>query len=80
MIVEGLGLMIAGMGVVFAFLTLLVAAMKVSAKVLERFADADVTVEPLVKPTTATTAKAKAKDNMAEIAVAIAAAKACARS
>lgn len=78
MIIEGLGLMIAGMGVVFAFLTLLVAAMKISAKALARFADAEETVGPLVKPTTATTAKAN--DNMAEIAVAIAAAKACARS
>ena len=78
MIIEGLGLMIAGMGVVFAFLTLLVCTMKVSAKALARFADADETVGPLVKTTTATTTAAA--DNLAEIAVAIAAAKACARS
>lgn len=78
MIVEGLGLMVAGMGVVFAFLTLLVFAMKISAKVLERFADADVLSGPLGK--TKTAVLQQAGDELAEIAVAIAAVKACARS
>jgi oxaloacetate decarboxylase gamma subunit len=77
MIVEGLGLMLAGMGVVFAFLTLLVFAMKISAKVLERFADADVTSGPL--GTTNTAVLQQAGDHLAEIAVAIAAVKARAR-
>ena len=78
MIVEGLGLMVAGMGVVFAFLILLVYAMKISAKVLERFADADVASGPLGKTNTAVLQQAG--DELAEIAVAIAAVKACARS
>ncbi|WP_300667204.1 OadG family transporter subunit [Desulfoluna sp.] len=78
MIVEGLGLMVAGMGVVFAFLTLLVFAMMISAKVLKRFTDADVTGRPLGKPRAATFQQAG--DDLAEIAVAIAAVKACARS
>ncbi|BCS98004.1 hypothetical protein DSLASN_36360 [Desulfoluna limicola] len=78
MIVEGLGLMVAGMGVVFAFLTLLVYAMKISAKVLERFADAEVKSGPL--GTTKTAVIQQAGDELAEIAVAIAAVKACARS
>lgn len=77
MIVEGLGLMVAGMGVVFAFLTLLVYAMKISAKV-ERFADAEVKSGPL--GTTKTAVIQQAGDELAEIAVAIAAVKACARS
>lgn len=78
MIVEGLGLMVAGMGVVFAFLTLLVYAMKISAKVLVRFADAEVTGRPMVK--TPTAVLQQAGDELAEIAVAIAAVKACTRS
>lgn len=78
MIVEGLGLMVAGMGVVFAFLALLVYAMKISAKVLERFTDAEVTGGPLEKQTTAVFQQAG--DDLTEIAVAIAAVKACARS
>lgn len=78
MIVEGLGLMVAGMGVVFAFLALLVFAMKISAKVLKRFTDADVMGGPLEKQPTAVFRQAG--DDLAEIAVAIAAVKACARS
>ncbi len=78
MIVEGLGLMFAGMGVVFAFLTLLVGAMKVSAKVLKRFADAETTRGSL--ETTKTAVLHQVGDELTEIAVAIAAVKACARS
>lgn len=39
MVTEGLGLMAAGMGMVFAFLILLVAVMKISARIFSHFPD-----------------------------------------
>ncbi|MBN2716014.1 MAG: OadG family protein [Deltaproteobacteria bacterium] len=62
MIGEGLELMVAGMGVVFLFLTLMVLVMSISAGILKRFD----------KPVEATQT-AGAGDPLAEVAVAIAA-------
>jgi oxaloacetate decarboxylase gamma subunit len=78
MLTEGLGLMVAGMGVVFAFLTLLVLAMTASAKFFEIFADYFVEAVPAVAPKA--TVVRQSDDELAAVAVAIAAAKACARS
>ena len=75
MLIEGLGLMVTGMCVVFAFLTLLVLSMNISARFFETFADkfADDVPTP-VKPKTAVIQQS---DELAEIAAAIAAVKAC---
>ncbi|MBU1171734.1 MAG: OadG family protein [Proteobacteria bacterium] len=78
MLTEGLGLMVAGMGVVFAFLTLLVLSMNASAKFFEIFADYFVEVVPVVKSKAAVVRQSD--DELAAVAVAIAAAKACAGS
>jgi oxaloacetate decarboxylase (Na+ extruding) subunit gamma len=80
MLMEGLGLMVAGMGVVFAFLTLLVLAMNASAKFFEIFADYFVEPEtaPAVKPKA--TVVRQSEDELAAVAIAIAAAKARASS
>ncbi len=76
MLIEGLGLMVTGMGVVFAFLTLLVLAMNVSARFFEKFADKFVDEGiPTVKPKKAVIQQPN--DELAEIAAAIAAVKAC---
>ena len=80
MLTEGLGLMVAGMGVVFAFLTLLVLAMTVSAKFFEVFADYFVEEAPAPVAKPKATVVQQSEDELAEIAVAIAAAKACAGS
>ena len=81
MLTEGLGLMVAGMGVVFAFLTLLVLAMNASAKFFEMFADyfVEEAPAPAAKPKAAV-ARQSNEDEFAAIAIAIAAAKACASS
>lgn len=80
MLTEGLGLMVAGMGVVFAFLTLLVLAMNASAKFFEIFADyfVEEAPAPAVKPKAAVVQQSE--DELAAVAIAIAAAKACAGS
>ncbi len=78
MLTEGLGLMVTGMGVVFAFLTLLVMTMLASAKFFDRFSDYFQEETPEQKPRTG--GPQQSEDVLAEIAVAIAAAKACARS
>lgn len=80
MLTEGLGLMVAGMGVVFAFLTLLVLAMTAAAKFFEIFADyfVEEAPKPVTKPKAAVVRQSE--DQLAEVAVAIAAAKACAGS
>jgi sodium pump decarboxylase gamma subunit len=79
MLNEGLGLMVAGMGVVFAFLFLLVIAMQLSAKFFEVFKDYFPEELPQVKAVTGTVL-AQSNDKLAEIAVAIAAVKAYARN
>lgn len=78
MLTEGLGLMVAGMGVVFAFLTLLVLTMMASAKFFDRFSDYFQSETPEEKPRTA--GIQQSDSGLAEIAIAIAAAKAYARS
>lgn len=79
MLTEGLGLMVAGMGVVFAFLTLLVLAMNAASKFFEVFAD--YFQEEVVAAAPAKKAVVQQSDDqLAEIAIAIAAAKACAGS
>ncbi len=79
MISEGLGLMAVGMSVVFAFLTLLVIAMQASAKFFEIFKDHFPEDLEQVGPKT-TTVNSQSTDERAEIAAAIAAAKAYSRS
>lgn len=76
MISEGLSLMVTGMGVVFAFLTLLVLCMNLAASFFEKFSDLFVDDPlPAAKPKTAATGQSN--DELAEIAAAIAAVKAC---
>ncbi len=78
MLIEGLGLMVTGMCVVFSFLTLLVLAMNVSARFFETFADKfEDEVPKAAKPKTAVIQKSGSDDELAEIAAAIAAVKAC---
>lgn len=77
MLSEGLGLMVAGIGVVFAFLALMVLIMNLAAMFFEKFADCfQDEVVPTVKPRKA--AIKQSDDELAEIAAAIAAVKACA--
>lgn len=80
MLMEGLGLMVAGMGVVFAFLTLLVLAMNGSAKFFEVFADYFVEPEPVTAVKPKATVVRQSEDELAAVAIAIAAAKARASS
>lgn len=74
MLAEGFGLMFAGMGVVFSFLVLMVLLMNGAAKFFETFAhwfEEEPVVAPrqmVVKPS---------EDELASVAVAIAAAKHC---
>lgn len=65
MIGEGINLMLAGMGVVFMFLILLVIVMNISAAILKRFD----------KPEELTAGNGGAADPLAQVAVAIAAVK-----
>ena len=64
MIGEGLELMVAGMGVVFLFLTLMVLVMNISAGILKRFEKPEEAIQK--------TGARAAGDPMAEVAVAIA--------
>jgi len=68
MIGEGIELMIVGMGVVFAFLVLLVILMRVSGALLSKFPEPEILVAP--RPTR----KAASGDAAAKMAVALAAA------
>lgn len=79
MLTEGLGLMVAGMGVVFSFLTLLVLTMNVTAMFFEKFAD-HFQDEAVPSGKSKKVVVQQSDDELAEIAVAIAAAKACAGS
>ncbi len=74
MLAEGLGLMVAGMGMVFSFLALLVLVMMVSAKFFNRFS-APVQVENSQVASEAA-GPHRADGDLVEIAIAIAAAKA----
>lgn len=74
MFAEGLGLMAAGMGMVFAFLILLVLVMKASARLFSHFPDSP---DRLITNPRAGTGKVSHKNlDLEEIAAAIAAAKA----
>ena len=79
MLTEGLYLMVTGMSVVFAFLSLLVLAMNISAGFFNSFSsifgDDVVPSSPTSKKTTGTILQPS--DELAEVAVAIAAVKAC---
>ena len=76
MINEGLSLMVTGMGVVFAFLTLLVLSMNLAAGFFQKFADL-FEEEPLPSAKPRTAVIQQSDDELAEIAAAIAAVKAC---
>lgn len=80
MLTEGLGLMVAGMGVVFAFLTLLVLAMNASAKFFEAFSEYFVEEAPAPAVAPKAAVVQQSQDELAAVAIAIAAAKACAGS
>lgn len=71
MIIDGLRFMVVGMGVVFFFLTLLVAAMHCSAAFFSRYAHLFPEVEPV-----AAKSKKREMDDSADIAIAIVAARA----
>jgi oxaloacetate decarboxylase gamma subunit len=73
MLIEGLRLMVAGMGMVFAFLILMVLLMNASAKFFERFTEPVEESAPVVVPHKETQQAADA--GLETIAVAIAAAK-----
>jgi oxaloacetate decarboxylase gamma subunit len=73
MLIEGLRLMVAGMGMVFAFLILMVLLMNASAKFFERFTEPVEEAAPVVVPHKETHQAADA--GLETIAVAIAAAK-----
>jgi sodium pump decarboxylase gamma subunit len=76
MLAEGFELMVAGMGVVFAFLTLMVVLMNGAAKFFETFAHWFEEEEQVVAPRPAVVKPSE--DELASVAVAIAAAKKCA--
>jgi len=73
MIAEGFGLMIAGMGVVFAFLTLMVLLMNGAAKFFETFAHWFEEEQQVAAPRPAVVKPSD--DELASVAIAIAAAK-----
>ena len=73
MLSEGLGLMAAGMGMVFAFLILLVLVMKASAKLFSHFPDSQ--NKDIAKPTAGAGGTSHKTLDLKEIAAAIAAAK-----
>ena len=76
MLIEGLSLMFTGMSVVFAFLTLLVLSMNLAAGFFEKFSDMfEEAPLPSAKPRKAVIQQSD--DELAEIAAAIAAVKAC---
>lgn len=76
MLGEGLGLMAAGISVVFAFLTLMVLLMNLAAMFFEKFADWF--EEEVIPSAKSGKAVIQQSDNeLAEIAAAIAAVKAC---
>ena len=78
MLSEGLGLMAAGMGMVFAFLILLVLVMKASAKLFSHFPGSPdkITAKHCAETGNASHRKPHRKPELEEIAAAIAAAKA----
>lgn len=78
MIAEGFGLMIAGMGVVFAFLTLMVLLMNGSAKFFETFSHWFEEEQQLSAPKKVV--ENPSEDDLTSVAIAIAAAKHCATS
>jgi oxaloacetate decarboxylase gamma subunit len=71
MIAEGLGLLAAGMGMVFIFLTLLVSIMALSAKLLSRFPDLSAEEKPKRPPRSGGTYQNN--EDLGEIAAAVAA-------
>ncbi len=76
MLAEGFGLMIAGMGVVFAFLTLMVLLMNGAAKFFETFAHWFEEEQQVAAPRPVVVKPSD--DELASVAIAIAAAKHCA--
>ena len=78
MIAEGLGLLAAGMGMVFAFLTLLVFIMVLSAKLFSRFPDLSAEKRPKRPPRSGGTPQTN--EDLGEIAAAVAAATARTRA
>lgn len=69
MIVEGLGLLVAGMGMVFAFLIILVFIMALSAKLFRRFPDLSAEERPKHPPLSGGTRQNN--ENLGEIAAAV---------
>ena len=76
MLAEGFGLMFAGMGVVFSFLILMVLLMNAAAKFFETYAHWFEEEEQVVAPRPVVVKPSE--DELASVAVAIAAAKNCA--